>query len=280
MPDIFYKFGWFHRDWMDIFLLHVTIDEILPFALPVLTILWMILLCAYILFRMRGIHRKATQRRNASEQKFIGTTSAFLWRKRLGLLLIVSVTLLTILSTSGLSMEHVANPPLIRVGQRAPDFALLSTKGHIESLKGATQHIVLLGFMPSVLCTFCLEQLQILQEASSELSTHGGIVYVISTDTSLLQQTLAQRLGLDYSMLSEAPTMNQHPAGSAYGIYHQEAAPVDTNAFIIIDAKGIVRALRITPDQPITGDEIRGLINSVLGPIGANHGHEYIPPIL
>ena len=32
---------------MDIFLFHIALDEILPFALPVLALLWMVLLVEY-----------------------------------------------------------------------------------------------------------------------------------------------------------------------------------------------------------------------------------------
>lgn len=49
--------------------------------------------------------------------------------------------------------------------------------------------------------------------------------------------------------------MNQHPTGSAYGVYHlaeQDAAPVDSNALFVIDGKGIIYALSISPARSIT----------------------------
>lgn len=50
-PDFIYVSGPFHRDWMDIFLFHVSLDEILPIALPVLALLWLALLAGYLYFR-------------------------------------------------------------------------------------------------------------------------------------------------------------------------------------------------------------------------------------
>ena len=47
IPDFVYIAGPFHRDWMDVFLFHVALDEILPFALPVLVGLWAALVFAY-----------------------------------------------------------------------------------------------------------------------------------------------------------------------------------------------------------------------------------------
>lgn len=53
-PDFVYAAGPAHRDWMDVFLFHVALDEILPYALPVLAILWVVLLFTYIRFRAPG----------------------------------------------------------------------------------------------------------------------------------------------------------------------------------------------------------------------------------
>ncbi len=50
-PDFVYAAGPAHRDWMDAFLFHVALDEILPYALPVLAVLWGVLLFTYIRFR-------------------------------------------------------------------------------------------------------------------------------------------------------------------------------------------------------------------------------------
>ncbi len=49
---------------MDVFLLHVSLDEILPIALPVLAILWVMLLVAYLRFRALTHLRLATRNRN------------------------------------------------------------------------------------------------------------------------------------------------------------------------------------------------------------------------
>ena len=48
MPDFIYLLGPYHRDWMDVFLFHISLDEILPLALAVLSSLWVILFIAYV----------------------------------------------------------------------------------------------------------------------------------------------------------------------------------------------------------------------------------------
>lgn len=51
MPDLLYLTGNYHRDWMDIFLFHIAIDEILTIALPTLLMIWLLLMLSYARFR-------------------------------------------------------------------------------------------------------------------------------------------------------------------------------------------------------------------------------------
>lgn len=50
-PDFIYAAGPYHRDWMDVFLLHVSLDEILPVALVVLALLWLVLILGCLRYR-------------------------------------------------------------------------------------------------------------------------------------------------------------------------------------------------------------------------------------
>ncbi len=52
VPDFVYFDGPAHRDWMDVFLFHIALDEILPVALPVLAVNWALLLLAYARYRV------------------------------------------------------------------------------------------------------------------------------------------------------------------------------------------------------------------------------------
>ena len=54
-PDFIYMAGPPHRDWMDIFLFHVALDEILPISVSALAILWVGLLVGYVQFRAGGV---------------------------------------------------------------------------------------------------------------------------------------------------------------------------------------------------------------------------------
>ena len=47
-PDFIYVTGPYHRDWMDIFLFHVSLDEILPYAAVVEGLLALLLTATYL----------------------------------------------------------------------------------------------------------------------------------------------------------------------------------------------------------------------------------------
>ncbi len=266
-PDFMYSFNPFHRDWMDVFLFHVALDEILPFALTVLAVLWIILLIGYSWFRAQ---RSAPQEARMPEahgpaQEHSSVPLSVHHRHWLGVLLVVAVITMMTLVTSGVVAERSAHSPLIRVGQRAPDFVLPSTSGSVESLDRARGHPVMLAFVPSVLCDFCREQLRTIQAVLPQLHARGVIVFAISVDTLAVQQAAVAHLGLSYPLLPEAPTMGQHLVGSAYGVYHVaqgNSAPVDANAIFVIDAREIVRAVRVEPERALTAPEILALVNS------------------
>jgi peroxiredoxin len=261
-----YRIGLFHRDWMDIFLFHIALDETLIPALSVLVLLWITLLVGYFWLLV-----SKTRFGLDNAQKHAKVVLSNGREHQLRLFYVMSGAILIALAVSGLVTERsiVATP--VRIGQRAANFALPSVEGSREPLSLAQGHVVLLAFVPSVLCDFCRKQLQTFQELLPELQTHDIVLFVVSTDTSAVQRIVAQSLHLDYPLLSEAPSMNQHPAGSAYGVYHlpqQDTGPVDANSIIVIDAKGIVRAVSILPNRPITATEIRSLTDTALGPIG------------
>ncbi|MHB8647884.1 MAG: peroxiredoxin family protein [Thermomicrobiales bacterium] len=179
--------------------------------------------------------------------------------------LLISAAILALLVVTGVIIQRSTRTPFVRAGDVAPTFHLPATDGTTVSLSEQRGHIVLLAFVPSVLCDACRQQLRALQTALPALNARGASVYAISVDGIATQHVAVADLGLEYSLLSEAPTIRAHPAGSAYGVYHiaqRNAAPVDANAVILIDEAGTVRASRLRPDTVITADEIVSLLSA------------------
>ncbi len=189
-------------------------------------------------------------------------------RRQLGLILVTSAVTLVTLVAAGVVVERSARTPLVRVGQRAPGFALPSTHGDTLSLSSARGRPVVLAFVPSVHCGYCREQLRAIQGVLPELRKRGAVVVAVSTDTRAVQRAVASDLGLAYPLLSEAPTTGQHPVGSAYGVYHlddQHPGPVDANSLFVIDPEGILRAAEVRRGRAMTGAEILALVDEALG---------------
>jgi len=175
------------------------------------------------------------------------------------LALCLGVFALAGLAATGLVIERTARTPLVRVGQQAPGFTLPSTGGGERSLAAERGRPVLLVFVPAMRCATCIAQLRAVQESLPTLRRRGVVVLAVSVDTDAFQRDTVTTLRLDYPLLSEAPTYGQHPASSAYGVYHFDtpnAAPVSTYAVVAIDAAGIVRAVTVRPEGVISSDEI------------------------
>ncbi len=186
--------------------------------------------------------------------------------RRLLMLLGAAIIALATLVIGGVVAERSARTPIVTVGQPAPAFALPSTIGSVESLSARRGSPIMLAFLPSVLCDQCRRQMRALEEALPALRARGVAVFGISVDESALQRSVVADLHLFYPLLTEAPTRGQHPAGSAYGIYHypqSNPGPIDTNAIVVIDDQGVVQAVRVQPDGSISAADLIALARAI-----------------
>lgn len=183
-------------------------------------------------------------------------------RRTLGAIVIVGVLVLTALAVLGIIVERQARTPLVTVGQAAPEWQLPLASGGTTTLSAQRGKIVVLAFVPAMNCASCRQQLTTLQAALPELTMRGAVVFAISTDLSSVQRAFARQLSLSFGLLSEAPIAGFHPVASAYGLYHRadgNNGPVTTNAIVIIDGVGTVRAVALQPNAPIERERILAL---------------------
>lgn len=189
-------------------------------------------------------------------------------RRQLRRVAIAGTLVLVALTITGMLVQRAASTPLVRVGQRAPDATLPATTG--GSLATATlrgQPLVLL-FVPSVLRDVCQAQLRALDTLAQHLRPLGARVVAVSADTPEIQRETARQLGLGYPLLAEAPTIDRHPLGSAYGVYHRpqrhHRGPVNTMAIVGLDAAGVVRVVEVTPGRSISAAGLRALVRRLV----------------
>lgn len=189
-------------------------------------------------------------------------------RRFLGAVIVAGGLVLAALAGFGVVVERRARTPLVRVGQAAPAWQLPAADGQQVALADLRGRPVLLAFVPSVNCAACQAQLRALQSALPELRARDAAVLAISTDLPAVQRAYARSLGLSFPLLSEASIAGQHPVGSAYGLYHQTssiAGPVESNALIVIDADGVVRAVTVQAEGGLTAAQIAELVARGLG---------------
>ncbi len=189
-------------------------------------------------------------------------------RRLLGAVIAGCALALAALTAFGVFVERRARTPLVRVGQAAPEWQLPSPSGAPVSLADFRGRPALLAFVPSVNCAICREQLRALQAALPELSRHGCAVLAISTDLPAVQRAYARSLGLSFTLLSEASIAGRHPVGSAYGLYHQTdsiAGPVESNALVLIDGAGVVRAVTVQTNGDLGAAQISEFVARGLG---------------
>ena len=190
---------------------------------------------------------------------------------------VVFITLAGLVALVGIGMivERSTHTPLVRVGEPAPGFTLPLARGGSVTLVRLRGHPVALAFVPSVRCSLCQTQLRSLESVVPNLIAQGVMLLAVSVDGSAVQRAAIENLGLDFALASEEPTIGEHPAGSAYGVYHlpdRSPGPVDANALVVIDAQGIVRAVRVSPDDIITPSEILHLVASGLNTRNTSEG--------
>ncbi len=117
-PDFIYRFGPFHRDWMDLFLFHVALDETLPFVLPLLIVLWIVLLIGYLSFCARTLRSPKGQGGidHGSEHAKTMTLPFLHHHRLLKLVLVASILTLIILTISSVAIERTTQTPSIQRG--------------------------------------------------------------------------------------------------------------------------------------------------------------------
>ncbi|QEC48931.1 redoxin domain-containing protein [Baekduia soli] len=126
---------------------------------------------------------------------------------------------------------------IIAPGTKVPDFVLKREDGSTftqDDLKGATTVLV---FYPFAFSPVCTDQLQVYDEAVSELAAQGATLYGVSTDASWSQAAFREKLGVTIEQLSDF-----EPKGAtarAFGAYF-EPAGMTNRALVIVGPDGVV----------------------------------------
>ncbi len=134
--------------------------------------------------------------------------------------------------------------PKLKVGDRAPDFALTDQRGRLVDLKGLRGRKLVVYFYPKANTSGCTAQSCALRDAAPDLRKLGARVVGISPDLPAAQLKFDDQHDLGFPLLSDA----DHAVAKAWGtwgkksLYGREYMGIMRSAFVV-DEKGKIAAV-------------------------------------
>jgi peroxiredoxin len=137
-------------------------------------------------------------------------------------------------------------PPSVQVGQAAPDFTatyLTSPDANgrrqrkevkLSDFRG--QKNVVLAFFPAAFSTGCTSEMAAYQETSGQFNGNNTVVLGISVDSPWANAAFADKLGAQFTILSDA----KRDVSRAYGVFDEQNVVARRTTFVI-DRQGIVQ---------------------------------------
>jgi peroxiredoxin len=170
------------------------------------------------------------------------------------------------------TVQGSARPP----GTQAPDFTLNSAPNETLSLSNFRGQPVILTFYPADWSPVCGDQMALYNEVLSEFQRYGAQLLGISVDGKWCHKAFAEARNLRFPLLADF-----EPKGAvskAYGVYNTEGGTSQRALFVLDDAgvvswsfvspdsvnpgaDGILRALELLPQTPVSAYEHRSSLN-------------------
>jgi thioredoxin-dependent peroxiredoxin len=144
--------------------------------------------------------------------------------------------------------------PKLKVGDKAPDFALADQHGATVKLKGLRGRRVVVYFYPKASTSGCTTQSCALRDAEADLHELGADVVGISPDLPPAQLKFDEKHDLGFPLLSDA----DHAVAKSWGtwgkksLYGREYMGIVRSAFVV-DEKGKIAAAfyKVSPKNTV-----------------------------
>lgn len=151
----------------------------------------------------------------------------------------------------------------LKVGDRAPDFALLANDLSTVTLADSAGKVRLISVVPSLDTPVCDTQTRTFNEKIAALG-EGVICYTVSADLPFAQARWCGAAGIE-----RIQTLSDHrdmAFGDAYGTHIKELR-LDARAVFVIDAAGSIRYVQYVPEitQEPDYDAALDALKKVLG---------------
>ena len=131
---------------------------------------------------------------------------------------------------------------MLKVGDKAPDFTLLSGSGASMSLRDFRGKRVVLYFYPDDDTPTCTEQACSFQDNLSSLEKQGAVVLGVSADPVESHRKFAKKYGLSFSLLSDESkeVLRKYGVWKRKKLFGREYMGVIRSTFVI-DEEGRIR---------------------------------------
>lgn len=150
---------------------------------------------------------------------------------------------------------------MVEVGDKAPDFTMLSDEGKPITLSAELgQGPVVLSFYVFDFTNVCQGQLCAMRDSTGDLQKYGAKVFGISTDSHHSHRIFKAQNSLNYLLLSDW----NRTVSKEYGVQYDRFGPfglagVAKRSVFVLDRDGRVRFRWVTEDPKIPPDNRRVL---------------------
>lgn len=150
---------------------------------------------------------------------------------------------------------------MVEVGQKAPDFTMLSDEAKPVTLSKELGHgPVVLSFYVFDFTNTCQGQLCAMRDSLGDLQAMGAKVFGISTDSHHSHRVFKQQNQINYPLLSDW----NKDASKAFGVLYDKFGDfglrgVSKRSVFVLDREGVVRYRWVTEDSKIPPDHTRVL---------------------
>ena len=132
----------------------------------------------------------------------------------------------------------------LKVGDKAPDFALVGTDGKTHKLSDLRGKTVVLAWFPKAFTSGCTAQCKALKESGEAIRAYDVAYFAASVDDAETNKKFAESLELDFPVLSD-PTKQ---TATAYGVLNEHQVASRWTFYIAPDGKISAIDKEVKPD--------------------------------
>lgn len=150
---------------------------------------------------------------------------------------------------------------MVEIGQKAPDFTMLSDEAKPVTLSKELGHgPVVLSFYVFDFSNTCQGQLCAMRDSLGDLQAMGAKVFGISTDSHHSHRVFKEQNQINYPLLSDW----NKDASKAFGVLYDKFGDfglhgVSKRSVFVLDKDGVVRFKWVTEDSKVPPDPTRVL---------------------